>query len=419
MQGQFDIALTFFTGIAFYMYLLSGKKESFHLYLLTGLFIGLALLTKLFVGSIVIFSIILFEILNRDERNYQRIVTILLTSALIALPWHLFMILEHSGSDFLFFFKQSQMFERAFSGIENNSKELGFFFFLNQSIVYFPLFVVPFIFYIFFEAKKVSRNLFVIWFLLYFLIISAVSTKLPVYLLLLLIPLSLVATNSLMKFLKNYTSKREIFLFLTSINLLVSWSLSNEFRTMFKNIFRGNYSNFSQFLMNYWWIFAFFFLIESVIFYASFSSKKVNLLPLVLGASLSCYFAIYLNTVLMNTYEDLDSGIEHIVDYINHNPNYNVIAVGHGINPQFSFYSDGLDIGWQKEKSFRRLDPENGYEEIYNYLLSNEFKNTYIIYEKSDFYLRNLTHPDLVIPVKFKSLIETNEYILYSAENNK
>ena len=127
------------------------------------------------------------------------------------------------------------------------------------------------------------------------------------------------------------------------------------------------------------------------------------------------YLFNYLYILLFNPYEELNSGIKNVVQVFHSFPKKNYIAIGHGINPQLTFYTDGIDIGWQKNNNFIRLDPIDGDEQINNKLKFMVKEDPYIIYEKSDYFLYN-KNPLLLIPEDYKKIIETKEYILYKTK---
>jgi hypothetical protein len=131
--------------------------------------------------------------------------------------------------------------------------------------------------------------------------------------------------------------------------------------------------------------------------------------------SIICLF-VYFDIISYSSLQNYNSGIKEIVTALNDTSNSNNIngyLIGDGENPQFTFYSDGSDAGWRTDVKFKRLNPKNKINEINKYLFSNNLKNSYIIYEKTDLYLAAHTSPEKVVPEKYKKLVETKEYILY------
>jgi 4-amino-4-deoxy-L-arabinose transferase-like glycosyltransferase len=416
MQAQFDVALTFFFSISIYFYYKSIESNSTRDTILTGIFAGLALMTKLFVGGIALIIIFLYEIFNKKEFEIKKILIIFFMTLVIALPWHIYMIFLHSNYDLFFFFKQAQLFDRTFSGIENNSKELGIFFFINQLIVYTPLLLIPFLVYLLKNRKIIIKDILFIWFILYFLIISAISTKLPVYLIPSLIPFMILSVKGFFILTEIKSGTQSKMLLLTGINILFIWSLDHNFRVMIKDLIKGSqYTNINILLQNFSWLIALFACLElaSLFFIDKLPLKQLANTFLVLFCA--GYFVIYAFNLSENNLDIYNSGLKEVMSKLNQNKLKNLFAIGHGINPQLSYYSNGLDLNWNQNIKFQRFDPKNNIGEIYKYLFLNNQENTYIIYEKSDYYLYHVL-PRSVVPEKYKSLVETKEYILYSSE---
>ena len=417
MQGQFDVTLSFFSSATVYSYIRSREEGSNKKIILTGILLGFALMAKLFVALYILIVILVFECFDKNKFNWKNIFKLFFISAIVALPWHLYMILSHSNFDILFFLKQAQLYERTFYGIETNTKELGFFFYINQLFVYLPLFIVPILYFTILNFNKLRTNILFLWMFLYLLIISAVSTKLPVYIIQIFIPAIVIGVYYYFEYLNGQISKSKKFLFLSFILIFIFWSLDQQFRIDIKNLFISNAE------ISLWKLL---FTYKNIIL--SFIAIEVVLVPLIFFIKYNCtniiiavYSAIclfvYIDSISYFSLQNYNGGIKEIVTTLNKEilvtNKVNGYIIGDGENPQFTFYTDGSDIGWRSDIKFERLNPKNKINEIYKYLFSNNLKNSYIIYEKSDLYLATYSLPEKVVPAKYKKLTETNEYILY------
>ena len=417
MQGQFDIALLFFSSATLYFYIISTEEGFSKSIIFAGLFLGLALMIKLFVAIYILIVILLYEYFRKNNSNWSNPFKLFCISAIVALPWHIFMIISHSNFDIFFFLKQAQLYERTFHGIESNTKELGLFFYINQLFVYLPFFIIPLFYFTILNFKELTNNLLFIWICVYLLIISIISTKLPVYIIQIFIPIIVIGIYYYFQYLNSKPSKPKKLLFLSLILIFIFWSFDQQLRIDFKNLFGGNGElSFWKLLFNYKNIISLFLLIEIVLILLTFFVKYNCTNIIITLYSIICLF-VYLNNISLSSLQNHNGGIKEIITTLNKDNNITGYIIGNGQNPQFTFYTDGSDINWRNDAKFSRLDPKDKIDEIYKYLFSNKLKNSYIIYEKSDLYLVACTTPEKVVPAKYKKMVETKEYILYVLNN--
>jgi hypothetical protein len=202
-------------------------------------------------------------------------------------------------------------------------------------------------------------------------------------------------------------------LFLSFILIFVFWALDQQFRIDIKNFLLATGGlSFGKLLFNYKNTIIAFLTIEITLFLLIFF-VKYNFTNVIITLYSIIYLFIYVDNISYPSLQNYNGGIKEIVATLNKDNNINGYIIGDGQNPQFTFYTDGSDIGWGENVKFRRLDPKNKIDEIYKYLFSNNLKNSYIIYEKSDLYLARHTTPEKVVPDRYKKLVETKEYILY------
>jgi 4-amino-4-deoxy-L-arabinose transferase-like glycosyltransferase len=409
---QFDIPYTFFILLSFYLFFkyIDNKKIMYNI--LGGIVFGLCLMVKILVGFYIPIIIFIFYIFQRKKIEYRFLDLFIFTlvGIIIALPWHLYMLL-HYGKEFIDYFFTFHIYDRAFIGVEHNTKGSGYLYHINYllsiipySILIFVSLVKDFTMLKEFNYKKIFL---VIWFLTGLVIISLFKTKLEVYILLILAPGSLILAEYLIQ-LKNANPKERITVFiLTTLNII--WALSLIFRNniSYKNVFLHN-----LFVISLLVIIAFF-----IIFYViKYLSNKISIVNFY-------YLFIFLFCIGINTYYLFDipdwektyqiSKVKNIIESSGKN-NLVYISSNYRANPQFSFYFNGLDLGWKNDKyNFRLLDTKNGIDSLKNIL--NSFKeNEYnFIVEKDNINRSEYIDSKIFIPQNFKLIYSTRGYELY------
>ena len=194
---QFDFPYTFLILFAFYLFLIYNEtREKKYIYYI-GIIFGACLMIKILVG-VFIPLVLLASLLFIKKNNYLSIYDLLIISAIgiiIAIPWHLYMILKY-GEDFLKWFFGYHIYERAFSGLEHNNKNSGVLYHINylfSIIPYSSLLILAFLKDVINIKNLDFKKLFVwVWFLIGFVIITSFKTKLEVYILLILAQVCLV-----------------------------------------------------------------------------------------------------------------------------------------------------------------------------------------------------------------------------------
>jgi O-antigen ligase len=129
--GMLDVTCAFFITAALYFYYLSGegvkKIRPVFLLALSGVFIGLAVLTKGVVGLLPLAIVGIFEAAtilpsvrksSVVARSALRLLVIIVSSAFIFLPWHVSMYQIH-GQNFINSYLGYHVFERATMEVEN------------------------------------------------------------------------------------------------------------------------------------------------------------------------------------------------------------------------------------------------------------------------------------------------------------
>ena len=361
---QFDISYLLLVLISFYIFLFfQDDNKKYKIYLL-GIIFGLSLMIKILVGFFIPLVIFFYYLFYREYINFRLKDFIIFVSIgiLIALPWHLYMIVVY-GREFLDYFFTYHIFDRAVLGVEQNAKHSGPLYYLN----YF-LSILPYGFLIFFSMFEDIKNrntlkkfdiFLYIWFLTGLLIITLFKTKLESYTLFIIIPASFIIARNISKFQKYSFSVKIISSIILIVNIL--WVLSYPERGYYFNFFLHNEGN-SILILIPILLFSFVILI--------FISKKWNY-------SNMLYILIFAYFLIINFYylvkiPDWEnnyklSGCKNLIDKSGKTNIYYIGNIGtdNKYNAQFSFYFQGIDLGWKNNHyNYIFCDTKYGTESI-------------------------------------------------------
>jgi 4-amino-4-deoxy-L-arabinose transferase-like glycosyltransferase len=409
---QFDIPYTFLILLSFYIFFLFVEKNKKYYLISGGLVFGLCLMVKILVGFLIPFIIFIAYLNLRKKINIRLSDIIIFTSigVLIALPWHIYMILNY-GNDFLNYFLFYHIFERAFTGVEHNTKGSGFLYHINYILSIIPFSIIAFIAVvknlIIFKELNWQKIFLCIWFLTGLIIITVFKTKLEVYVLLILTPGCLLIGDYLNNINKILIKEKILLLLLTFLNIL--WYIS---------LFIRNDAKFRQSGYDKFNILTIFFIISLVLVYfiSVFIAKRYEI-------GKFYYIFIILFFISLNTYYLIDipkweNGykLTPIKETIQNSKRQKLIYVGtnYRANPQFSFYFNGLDLNWKNNYyNFELLDTKIGDKELQDKLdklASGEFN---IIVERDNINRTDYGDTKNFVPAKFKLVNKTFGYELY------
>jgi len=409
---QFDIPYTFFILLSFYLFLLYLDKKKLSYNILGGIVFGLCLMVKILVGFYIPIIIFLFYIFNRKKTEYKILDLIIFTLAgiITALPWHLYMLANH-GTEFIDYFLKFHIFDRAFIGVEHNTKGSGYLYHINYILSILPFSVLIFI-SLFRDLKnikkaEVKKVFLLIWFLTGLAIITIFKTKLEVYILLILSPGSLMLAEYLSKF--NGIPKKEKFavILLTTLNLLWSASLIARNDLHYKDVLFHNIYT-AVIILSVSGI-AVFFIIKYI-------SDKITILNFYyLFIFLFCIginiFYLFKVPEWENTYE-----IRNIKNIIEQSGRNKIVYVSsnYRANPQLSFYFDGIDLNWGKSKyKFDLLDTKAGTENVKGILSGLNGSEANVIIERDNINRTEYQDVKSFLPDDYKLIYKTRGYELY------
>jgi 4-amino-4-deoxy-L-arabinose transferase-like glycosyltransferase len=409
---QFDIPYTFFILLSFYLFFLFIEKNKRTYLIAGGIVFGLCLMVKILVGFLIPIIIFIAYIILRKKINIKFSYLIYFTSIgiLIALPWHLYMILIY-GKDFMNYFLYYHIFERAFIGVEHNTKGSGFLYHINYFLSILPFSIIAFwatIKYIINYKNLSWQKVFLtIWFLSGLIIISVFKTKLEIYVLLILTPGSLIIGDYLVNIKNTLTKERVLLLILTFLN--IAWYISFYIRNDIK--LRQEWSDkYPIFILSVLLSTILVFFISIYIARRFEIGKFYYVFIVLFFISLNVYYCF--NTPIWeNEYK-----LTPIKKLIESSKRENIIYIGtnYRANPQFTFYFKGLDLGWKYDKyNFEIFDTKIGNNQILDTLKKMNEGKYNIIVERDNINRTIYEDSKNFIPSNFKLSRKTSGYELY------
>jgi 4-amino-4-deoxy-L-arabinose transferase-like glycosyltransferase len=438
-QGQFDSALTFFITAAFYCYLSSAYSEDTqppktnHLPLIgCGLLLGCGLMTKLFVALGVPFSLLLAAIVfdrRRFKLHLKNLAYIAVIALVVASPWHLWMTMKYGSGDAFFFLNKAAVVQRTLYGVEGNVKELEIFYYVNQLVIFFP-YIIIFFCYGLWKAlqsrtrersdttqRNFSERILSFWFVVFFVVFTIIRTKLSVYLLPMLIPLSLVGANAIHSMRRDHFSKRATLVFSLLTTMVIIWAAYHPWRLAAKEFFKDILHftlKFSEPLIYFSAIIVLSLLV--VYFFLRTDKTRVAFLSASPFLIILPLFLIFAYNIFILDKIQYDDGGERAAAFLKEQDYRHLIAVGNNPNPQLTFYLDGADIGWQKDKTVERLEPKIGINNVKSYLAEQQGTDIYVIVEKDEIALGSFASEEEIVPASYRKVFETKGYSVFQLE---
>lgn len=423
-QGQFDATLVFFLSLSILLLIDEGNAPWLKSAVQSGLAVGGALLTKLFVGLGIPLAYGIWIAVSKEpnkSRHWKALGVLTVLAALVALPWHAYMTAAHGNGNPFFFLGASALFERTLSGIEGNVKPLEIFYFVNQMIVLFPVGVVWFCLGLYETAK--TRNgtwmLMALWFIVFFVVFSLIRTKLAVYLMPLLVPASLISAQKIQDVVEGKYSARATVLLIGGTLLTVLWASSQAWRNSMKaallSLVRFSLPTMPEIM------FILPFLILGIIVliaaYLAFKKSWIEYLRKPLPYFLfipSFVFCSYQILILDATqYKD---GAAELVELIQEMQPSQIVVAGYERNPQLTYYLEGADIGWRDDLPIRRIIPPKE-RVLFQAWLAKEVEqepdDALIIIEKDKFIRYEWVTPAELKPVDYELVFESRRYAAF------
>jgi len=443
-QGQLDVPFLFFFTASVYFYIVFLDRNQVKWLVFSGLTFGLSLASKSISGILAVPIVLATSLLYqhtpvRDrKRLWLALLAYVIMGVVIVLPWYNYMEWQpHPGLTNGFFVSHVLgSVQEVAAGLGTNVKQLGYFYFLNQLLVRFPLSGLAFACMILMPVrlmnkKKYSHNLnridllASIWFLIVFVVYSLLRTKVISYVLPMLIPLSLLSASLLERLQRGEFGRRASIVLLEVVGVALVWSLSDEARNSLKNFFNlaaslGSnsatlFSVVGSVLLS---------IIVVVVLIAVWRSESLRaritgyLILMVL--TVSVLFLIH-QVTFVNEADFIDGG-EALAKKVSALPYGEIIYLytphyTGGMNPQLAYYLDGTNCGWKPDKQFVDISrAKTDSLTLFIETKADKGKSLIIIEknhadrpEKSD----ELLKVERIASSQYGRILETKRYILY------
>ncbi|MEO6693717.1 MAG: glycosyltransferase family 39 protein [Ignavibacteria bacterium] len=406
---QFDYPYTFFILWSFYLMFLYNDSLNKKYLFLSGISFGCCLMVKILVGFYIPLILTLSFFLIREKIRFRVIDIIYLTAIgiIIALPWHLHMLLKY-GSEFTDYFLKFHIYDRAFKGVEMNEKGSGPLYYINYMMNIIPYSVVVFfgLIYDFRRFKELSwQKIFLwIWFITGLIIIAAFKTKLEVYVLLILTPGCLLISSYIPNMSKENLFTKSLILLATMFNIF--WFATVSVRPELKLMIA----------QNIFFVFISVGVITALYFLCRYLANKIELKNTFYIFILFFFFSINIYYLFNIPVWENNFQITDVKEHIEKSGRKKIayVATNYRHNPQFSFYFNGLDLGWEnKTYEFVFIDTKDGLDEAKDQLKQLIKDRFEIIVEREG--INRAVYPDtaLFVPEDFKLALKTPGYILY------
>lgn len=342
-------------------------KQSLRFATVSGLLLGLALMSKFIWGLFVLPYVIVVVIFSKEEIRYKAIIIMLGVAAVIALPWHLYMLNLHP--DFFTHVRDSLFGISSVTGYEPGG-DRSIVYYINQVIINVPFIVLGLLLY---KKERWSSVVVatLIWFTVLLIGLQLMSTKMPHFALLLL-PAAVLLSGAVI----GRKSELPIVMWIV-LALAVLWSLSAQVRLLLKGV------DF-EFILPGTGSIAIATIVLAIIAGLAWQSRtRSELLYLILAG----LFVLSASVKVLNYKEEVfTDGARHIATTLGSQPTITNLVSLHtslpsdDLAPRLAYYTEGWTRGWIPGKTASALHWDNdGVRDSLNTRLSN---NTAVIIER-------------------------------------
>jgi 4-amino-4-deoxy-L-arabinose transferase-like glycosyltransferase len=351
-HAQLDIPMFAFITAAVYYAVRAFEESNSKFAIISGFLFGCALLTKAIQGLYLLPFLLALPYVFKPQKWFKELAIFLATACIIAIPWYIYMTVRHSD----FTTDYGSLVGSMKSGTYSNVEYSSWWYYINQSIINFPLLVLGFLSLLTLIPKwkkmgsRYDRFSFVsaLWFISMLIFISAFKARMLHFSLFLLLPTSLLVCSFVEEFL---ISVRKNYKTIGSILLLgsLAWSGSELVR---KAIRENSISS-----LNPDYLFIVYLLIlvvaSSFVFY-KYKARFFNNVILFTASLLLISIDYYrLGSRKEETYID---GAKESAKILISNPSIRSLTVYHNnvphesFMPQLNYYTDGWLLGWNSSR---------------------------------------------------------------------
>ncbi|MEI8134415.1 MAG: glycosyltransferase family 39 protein [bacterium] len=353
-HAQLDIPLLAFVIIASYYFVVAIDADDFLSSVLSGLFLGCALLTKAVQGLYILPFFITYAYQFRKTNSFRLLGLTLGLGFMIAIPWYLFMTLQHPDFTSQYF----GLVNSIQSGSYNNRSDTRWWYYLNQSLVSYPILSIAIFGVIGRLKSKVQENkrsraillLSIIWFVAMHIFVSSFKTQMPHFTLLLTVPTIYFVAAGIERILT--TQYRTIILACATILSLIffAWSSSEIIRGAIKGQWQLEWS--PEVIVS----FGILLVIMLLGYYLQRGFKLENGLILIFLLASVSYFGSFGRIAMRDETVYID-GAKSVSELLKDNPTINSVTayyddvIFQSQLPQLNYYSDGLFLGWDNTRN--------------------------------------------------------------------
>lgn len=277
----------------------------------------------------------------------------------LALPWHVVMASKHGAE-----FTNAFFVPHLTSVVENNSRSLGLFYYVNQLFVATPVVVFTLFWFVgvLFKRKETfsqSHNkaleiLLAIWFAGGLLTLSIAPTKMPHYTLLLLIPAILLGIRGFEVLTVYFIRKRWAWLVFALSVVAGVWLLSQSLRDSVQLLLHGSIH----------WDAVVFVILSIVVATIGFVLPDNKRIPLLNSAFpylqlvLPAFLILHVLYIDASKSEPRVSGAKEVSAWLEDSEHRQFVYLYHEHNssdtlaPDLAWYTNGWTCGWRNRKSF-------------------------------------------------------------------
>ena len=352
-----------------------------------------------------------FILTFRKEKSFKLTDLIILSGigVLIALPWHIFMIMKY-GQEFVNVLFGFHIMERATGNIGGNVRPSGIFYYFSILMNNIPFGIV--IFYLLIKDALSFKNLdrrkifLWVWFLTGFVIISLFNSKIDTYLIPFIIPAGILITIFFLD--EKKPSSKEIFVLAALFVFNLFWYLTPSIRNEIKSyVMTPAGAGISAAIAA--------IVIAGLFVISRNFRERVNLKAVYIyvvaiffiGSNIFHLFNISMfeDGFKLAEIKELseNSGREKLV----------YISSDYEFSPQFTYYFDGMDIGWKGKYDFKMLDLKDGTAPVKDGLSELESGKYIIIVERDNINPGEYYDTELFIPPGTKLIKKAHGYEMY------
>jgi 4-amino-4-deoxy-L-arabinose transferase-like glycosyltransferase len=386
--------------------------------ILSGLCFAAALLTKAYQPLYIIPFLLLYAVIYKKDKGIRKVSTIISIGILTALPWYLYMILSHPE----FIQRWTNLLSSISGGTYNDKPSQGWYFYINQAIINYPLIIaLPFLYNKQYLTESIkSRNAPVLligsgWMLLSLAGLSILGTKMHHFVLFISIP-SLFLIGLIIERIEHIESTKYRTLSIIVSIIAILWSMSEHIRLYVK----GDHH---QYTLDHPLLITLIICAIIIVWYHRRMNNGTNQMIVSLMLIMTMSNLYRWNIKDEKLFIDGAKKIGSILSEHNEIRSTALIYSGTRYNdlfPQFAYYSEGLNLGWQKGRTADTYTLEKA-----DHVILNGENDAVVLYKEWNRYNTISTqeeilraHVDSLCNEQYLEKVITRRYVMYYRHRN-